>query len=265
MCFSILFIHKMHVIGTHQLHTVFLGQFDDFLIGNLLHVVCLVIGSSHRSLMTLQLQIEITSENAFVPLDCFFRLIQFSLKNLSRNFSGDTSRADNQPFVVFLQLHPVGTGTHIVPLGPSFGYQLYQVVITFFILRQDHQVITALVGLSISIEHASTSHIHFTSEDRLEQFLFGSLQLFPACFQLCHRIFTFYLSLLQTGNFLLQILYFTIGLTIFLIDIVKELLNPEHIAMIGYGNTLHTVGYRLIHQTRDRSLAVENRILGMNM
>ena len=265
MCFGIFFIYKMHVVGTDKLDIILLRQLYDFFIGYLLHAIRLVIGSRHCRFMTLKLQIEVASENSLVPLDGFFRLLQLSLNNLSGDFTRNTRRTDYQPFVIFFQFYPVGTRTHIVSLCPSLGHQLYQIVISFFILCQHHQVITALVRLTVTIEHPSTGHIHFTTEDRLEQLLLGSLQLLLASFQFSHRVFAFHLPLFQSGDFLLQVLYLAIGLAVLLIDIVEKFLNAEHVAMIGHGDSLHTVGHRLIHQTGDRSLSVENRILSMYM
>jgi len=138
-------------------------------------------------------------------------------------------------------------------------------MIALFILCQDHQVITALVRLTVAIEHPTARHIHFTAEDRLEQLLLGSLQLFFACFQLSHRVFTFHFPLFQTGDFLLQVLYFAIDLAVLLVDIVEKFLDSEHVAMIGHSDSFHPVGHRLVHQTRDGSLAVENRILSVYM
>ena len=138
-------------------------------------------------------------------------------------------------------------------------------MITLLVLGQHHQVITALVGLPVPIEHTTTGHIHFTPEDRLEKLLLCGFQLLPASRKFFFRILALYFSFLQPGYLLLQILDFTVRLAVLLIHIVEKLLDTEHIAMIGHGNPLHSIGHRLIHQSGNRSLAIQNGILRMNM
>ena len=149
--FGILFIHKMHIVGTHQLHIVLLGVFHQFCIGHLLQIKGFMIGTRHGGLMPLQLQVKIIAKHPLVPLDSLFGLIQFSLNDFARHFARHTSRTDNQSFVIFLQLHPIGTRTHIISLRPCLRHQFYQVMIASLILGQHHQVITALVVFSILI------------------------------------------------------------------------------------------------------------------
>ena len=152
MSLRIFFVHKMHVIGTNQLDIILLGQFYDFRIRYLLQIVCLMIGTSYRSFMSLQFQIEIASKQILVPLNSFFCFFYLSLKNFSRHFPCKTGRTNNQSLVIFFQFHTVSTRTHVKAFRPSLGHQFNQVVIALLIFSQHHQVITALVRLSFLIK-----------------------------------------------------------------------------------------------------------------
>ena len=104
MRLGILFVHEMHVVGTHQLHAELFGVFYQLGIGYLLKFKSLTVRLHIRVLylVALQLQIEIIAKHPFIPLDSFLRLIQFSLNNLFGDLSRYTRRADNQSFVILL-------------------------------------------------------------------------------------------------------------------------------------------------------------------
>ena len=136
-------------------------------------------------------------------------------------------------------------------------------MITSFVLRQYNQVVTALVGLTLFLIHCTAGHIHFATDDRLEQFIFGFRYLRFASRYLRFLILTCYFTALYTGNPLFQVFYFPFRTTVLFINIVGEFLDTEHIAMIGNGNTFHTILHRLVYQTAHTGLAVKERILGM--
>ena len=152
VCFGILLVYKVNVIGAHQLHIIFFGILYQFLISNLLQFIRFVIGTGYGGLMTLQLQIKVIAKNAFIPLDSLFSLFILSGNDILRHFTGNTSRTDNQSLVIFLQFHTVGTRTHIKSFRPCLRYQLDKIMIAFFILGKHHQVITALIRFPLLIK-----------------------------------------------------------------------------------------------------------------
>ena len=137
-------------------------------------------------------------------------------------------------------------------------------MITLQILGQHHQVIPALVRLTFLIFQTAASYIHFTTENRLEQLLFRSLQLFLASCNLSFGVFRLFLTTFEGGNSLLQILNLPIRTPV-LLDIVEELLDTEHISVVGHCDSSHAVGHGLVYQPGNRSLSVKNRILRMNV
>ena len=69
----------------------------------------------------------------------------------------------------------------------------------------------------------------------------------------------------QSGYSFLQILYLTVSTAILLIYIVEEFLDTEHITMVCYGYTFHSISHSLVYQTWNRRLAIKDGILGMDM
>ena len=265
MGFGIFLVHKVHVVRTYQLDIVFFGIFNQFFIHHLLHGIHLMIGTCHRRLVTLQFQVVVISEKILVPADGLFCLFKLSGRDTSGHFPSQTSRTYNQSFVILLQFRTVCTRTHVESLGPRLRHQFNQVMITLQILGQHHQVIPALVRLTFLILQTATGYIHFTTENWFEQLLFRSLQLFLASCNLRFGVFRLFLTTFQSGNFLLQILNLPIRTPVLLVDIVEELLDAEHISVVGHCDSSHAVGHSFVYQPGNRSLSVKNRILRMNV
>ena len=72
-------------------------------------------------------------------------------------------------------------------------------------------------------------------------------------------------QLFERGERLLQILDAVVLLVILLLNVVEELLDAEHIAVVGHGDAGLSVGHRLVNQLGNTGLTVEYRILGMDV
>ena len=206
-----------------------------------------MICTRYSSLVTLKFKIKIIAKQILIPLDSFFCLCKLTCRNAAWNLSTQTCRTDNQSFVIFFQFHTVGTRTHIESLGPCFRYQFDKVVITLQVFSKYHQVVSTLVSLSFLISQTTACDIHFTTDNRLEELLLGSFQLFTASSKVGFRILRLSFSTFQCSYLFLQILYFTVGPAILLIYIIEEFLYTEHITMIGNSNASHAVGYGFIY------------------
>ena len=171
------------------------------------------------------------------------------------------------PFVVFLDLRAVGSRTHVETFGPRLRDDLDEVVVSLEVLGQQDQVVAALVGLALLVCRSRRRAIDLAADDGLE----GEFP--PAAPRAVFRIWRSRqrgrLSLLRTvaqggdaasarGSLLLQ-------LALDLLDVVVELLDAEHVAVVRDGNAGLSVGHGLVHQTLDAGLAVENRILRVNV
>jgi len=256
MCFCMCFLHKVNVVRANQLHIIFFRIFDEVTVYIHLQWIRFMIGTRDSSFMALKFQIIIFSKKVLIPLDGFLSFIQQTLRYLFRHLPTQTGRTDNQAFVIFLQLIPVGTWTHIISVSPCMRYQLDKVMIALFILCQYYQVITTLIRLSLFFIHRATGHIHLTTNDGLKQsgLSFSYFSFTDRYFGLL--VFTFHFTGFNSGNTFFLILYFPLRSTIFLIDIISKLLDTEHISMIGYGNSLHPIFHGFIYQSTDAGLTI---------
>ena len=138
-------------------------------------------------------------------------------------------------------------------------------MITLFIFCQHNKMPTALVLFTFPFVHRTMSHVHLASDDRLEQFSFGFFYLRPAFRQFFLLVLALYLTAFYTGYALLQVFYLALGAIVFLIDIVGEFLDAEHVSMVGHRDPLHSVFHGFIHQLTDAGLTIKQRILGVYM
>ncbi len=68
-----------------------------------------------------------------------------------------------------------------------------------------------------------------------------------------------------TAYYRLKVLTLLLKLVIDLVAVVLELLNAHHVAVICNRNAAHTVGYGLINQLLDIGLAIQQRVLRMDV
>ena len=224
--FSILLIHEMGIVGTDEFDTIFLSQFDEYLIRLLLQgeslAVCPLHGVGH--LMPLQLQIVVVAPKALVPLDGLAGTCNIAFQDLRRHFASDTGRADNQILVVFLKFHTVCTWAVIESVDPGIADEFDEVLIAVGILGQHDEVIAAKVFLCLFQAFVSTTgHIHLATEDRFERF----------------------------EAFLLTFFVHPDA------DVVK-FFDTEHIAVIGNGHASHAVLNSFVYKPLDTRLSIED-------
>ena len=133
--------------------------------------------------------------------------------------------------MIFLKFDMVRSRAGIESVGPRFRHQLYQIVITFFVLCQHHEVVTAAVALGfffVCQPPAVAHYIHFAAEDGFEGFLSG---IFP--------------------------------LAVHALAVVEKLLYAHHVAVVGDGHAAHAVAHGLVDQLRYTGLSVEYRVVCM--
>ena len=231
VCLGIVLVHEMAVIGAYQLYAIFLRKLYHHLVRLHLQRIRLPVCPQIRVVHTVALQLDVVvlAEHPVIP---FYRLAcsgNVIVEDFVRHLATETRRADNQSLVILLQILAVGTWSHIETVYPRVAHELHEVVITRLILRQHNQVITTLVALFLMSGPASVSRdIHLTAQYRLEWFL----------------------------AFLFQFL-------VHLIAVVKEDLRAEHIAVVGYRHTLHSVAHSLVYELFNGRLSVENRVVCM--
>ena len=149
----------------------------------------------------------------------------------------------------------------IITIRPGFRNQFNQIMISLFIFCQYNQV-TARIFFRLTVRHQFIGHIHFTAKNWNENLLFGSFQF---CFSRSYRRLVNRFGWLQFFDLFLEIFYQLVRIPVLFLHIVKELLDTEHITMVGQGKPRHAVSYSLINQRFNGSLSVKYRILGVNM
>ena len=231
MCLCILLIHKVSIIRTDKFDTILTCQFYQHLIGFLLQRERLTIGTDVgvRHLMTLELEIIVIAKKTMIPLYRLTGSSDITLQNLMRHLAGDTGRADNQSLMVSLQIGTICTRPHIIAVHPGVADQFDQVLIAFIVLGKHDQVIATHILLATpQLLGTITRHIHLTAKDGFER-----LQ-----------------ALLLTS--FVDTSY-----------IIMELLDTEHVAMIGNRHASHAVTNRLVHQFLDTRLTIQYRVISM--
>ena len=133
--------------------------------------------------------------------------------------------------MVTFEVGTVSTRTAIETIHPRVGHQLYQVLVALVVLGKHDEVVTAAVTVFTHLVLLAVArHIHLASEDGLERFK-PFLCPFP----------------------------------VNAITAVEEFLYAEHVAVVGYGHTLHAVGNSLVNELRNARLSVEYGVVCMYM
>ena len=225
---GVLFIDKVHIVGGNQLDVVLVRHLDEPGVEFVLldDTSGIVHGILRR--MALKFKVVVVAEETLVPKDGLFCPFQVAVLELARHFAAQTGRAADQPFVILLQHLMVDARTHIVAIHPADGYGLDQILVALLVLGQQDQVPAAHIDLTFLSSQSTMRHINFATEDRLDDGL----------------------SSLRTC-------------LVFLGCYVEKVLNAEHIAVIGDGETRHTVGGSLSEESADFTLPIEERKLCM--
>ena len=229
-----LLVLEVAVVGAYELDAVFPGKLDEHLIRPLLQFVSLAVGEQARiigHLVALQLQVIVIAEEIVIPLACLTGSGDIALQDLGWHLAGDTCRADDEVFVILLQVGTVGSRTHVVSIYPRIAHQLDEVLVSVIVLGEHDEVVAthiALVLLAVAL--GASCHIHLATDDGLEGFESLLLAVF-----------------------------------VDLSTIVNQLLDAEHHTMIGYSHTLHAILDGLVHQTWNLGLAIEDGVLCMDV
>ena len=261
---GVILVHEVHVVGADHPHVVLRGQFAQVFVHMQLHGVGFVVGPLDGGFVQLQFEIVIVAEDFFVPQDRLLSLFEVVRRDGARHLAGQTGRTADQPLVVLLQLHAVRSRTHVETLGPRFRNDLYQVVIALEVFGQQDQVVAALVGLSLLVVQPAARHVDLAADDGLESQLAAQLLQLPlALGDLRSGVRRSLRTVFEGGDPGLAFGGLVLEFALDLLDVVVELLDTEHVAVIRHGDAGLTVVHGLVHEPLDAGLSVENRILGM--
>ena len=189
-----------------------------------------MVGLGNGGLVTLQLQVIVITEQVMEPLHHLLSLIDLTRSYQFGYLTAQAGRAAYNALMILLQVIFVCTRMRVEAIGPGTRYYLYKVMISLFILgKQDKMVVGSIQLLAFTLLFMTGRDIDLTTYDGLE-------------------MLTLFLKVL-----------------IDFIAVVLELLYAHHVAVISHCNAAHTIGYSLINQLLDVGLAVQQRVLRMNM
>ena len=266
MGLGVVLVHEVHVVRAYQADVMFGRQLAQVAVHLQLHGVGLVVGPLDGRLVQLQFEVIVIAEDPLVPENRLLGLRQIIGRDGTRHLARQAGRAADQSFVVFFDLRTVRSGAHVEALGPRLRDNLDKVVVALEVLRKQDQVVTALVGLALLVLQAPPGNIDFTADDRLEVHLPAQFfELLLAGGDLRRRVVSLLRTVAQRRKTLLARGSLLLQLALDLLDVVVELLDAEHVAVVRDGNAGLPVGHGLVHQTLDAGLAVENRILRVNV
>ena len=112
---------------------------------------------------------------------------------------------------------------HVESFGPGLRYNLDKILVACKVFGQNDKMAACVFFVDLLVERFERD-IHLASHDSLELLVFFALGV----------------------DFL---------------DVVGELLDAEHIAVVGDGDARHSVGYSLVNQVFDGRLTVEKGVL----
>ena len=229
--FGGLLVLKVAVVGADELDAILAGHLDEHLVGLLLQGEGFAVGQNGGvgHLVALELEVIVVAKHAMIPLTRLAGSLDVAMQNLGGYLAGDTCRADDEVFVVALEVGAVGTRTIVVAICPRIGDELDEILVTIIVLGQHDEVVTAVVAHLLDLVFlAAARHIHLTTQDGLER-------LEPLLLAL----------LVDTGA------------------VVGQFLDAIHHAVVGDRHTAHAVGNGLVDQVGYLGLTVEYRVVGV--
>lgn len=131
-----LFVLKMAVVGADEFDTVFFGKLYQHLVGPLLQGIGFAIGENRgvSHFVALQLEIVVVAEHPMIPLAGFARTGDVAFQYFGGYFAGYTGRADDQVFMIFLQIFAVGTRPIVVTVHPRTRDELDEILVPVVVL-----------------------------------------------------------------------------------------------------------------------------------
>ncbi len=239
---GILFISEVGVVGGDNLHVVFACEFYQLRLDAPLQLISLMIGSQHRCLMPLQLDVVVVAESFLPPCHALVGAFQVAGRKQFRQFAAETCRTYYYALTMGGNRLFVGARMRILSFGPCLTDYFYKIVIAFLVFSKEDEMAARVALVYVDVQ-VLLRHVHLAADNRLEYFSFKDsylrLGLFDCIFipvlaGLCGSLF----SLFD------RVLY----LAVLFGYIVEKLLDAVHRAVVGYGYGGHAVGHRFVDE-----------------
>ena len=131
--------------------------------------------------------------------------------------------------MILFKVFAVGTWAHIIAVYPCPRHQLNQIFIAMIVFGQNNKVIAAHVAMFLHlIFFTVVCHIHLATKNGFERFF-----------------------------------AFVFAFSVYLVTIVEQLFDAEHVTMVSNSHTAHTVGHGFVYEFLHARLPVEYRIVSV--
>ncbi len=153
----------------------------------------------------------------------------------------------------------VGSRVAVETFRPCPRNDFNEVMVALFVFCKKNEVAARVVFVDMC-QQRFIGHVDLASQYGFEDFplkficfpvfflrqgdVSGRFSLFGGCFCLFDR---------------------PLGFGVLFRYVIEKLLYPEHVSVVGDCKSRHSIGHGLVNKGVDRSLAVENRILGMDV
>ncbi len=141
MCFRVIHIHKVHIIGSNTFHAMLFPQLEQGPVHKNLVVKYNFVQIGITGPVALHFQVEIFSENPLIFKKYFLGLFNAPVHNGLGNFSTQACREADHTFTVLLQDFPIDSGFVIKTFGPPERDQGCQVLVTHMVFGQQYDMI----------------------------------------------------------------------------------------------------------------------------
>ena len=262
---GVVLVHEMRVVRSDQFHAVLSRKLHQHPVHLHLLRIRRRVRIRRMRLVALQLEVEIFAEESLEPQQRLLGLVLLTGHDQLRDLTPEASRGDDQPLVIAFQKLLIDPRIAIKALRPSQRNELDEVLVAREILSQDQEMPAAQVVLFLLLEPTVARAVALAADDRLEETLATGADLLREFAYALRLLLRRMLLIAERTQLLLAVLDGGGVLTILLLDLVVKLLDAKHVSMIGQGDGRHAVALRLIDQRIDRRLAIEQRVLRMNV
>ena len=168
--FGIFLIGEVRIVGADVFYSAFFRQFEQDLVGLDLQRIGFSVGTLGGifHLVALKFEVVVIAESFLEPHDGFLGALEVAGEDLSRNFSTQTGRRNDESFFELFKIGFVGARFHVEAVDPRATDELNQIVIARFVLGQDHKVPSAAVFFGFLVSFGTTGAVHFATENGFE-------------------------------------------------------------------------------------------------
>ena len=167
---TVLLVHEVHVIGSHHLDPVFLGQFEDHRDIFPLAFPDVQAESRDLGLVVHDLEVVVLAEDMLVPFYGTVNRLHVPVQDAAGDLTGHAGGAADQVLVVFLDDFVAHAGLAVVhALDVAGRDNLHQVLVPVVVLGQEDEMVVLAVGVVLELVVIVLGDIDLAADDGLDR------------------------------------------------------------------------------------------------